>query len=291
MAALVVANEQRTTMMLLVRFSHIFRWWEPSQSLNSIDPDVYWPNCFQNPLELVFEVLEFLDSDDNLSETDLEELREIIATGMIPEEEQIKKQEKEAETVYPVFVVGLEPTLDKKDLVNHFSSVANPVQARVLMQKRGGVSTAVAFVDFGTKSEADRIIKKFNNTKFQNKSITVRHADNSKKGKEEVVTQSVYVRNLPFSVKEVKLEKLFEKFGDVKGIRLPVFEDTQKHKGYAFIDFSDAKSAKKALALDRTEVDGRKILVELAKKEHQEQERSEEPKQKKPFPNKRSFKH
>lgn len=230
------------------------------------------------------EVLEF-GSDDDTSPEFIAQLQDIISTGQFPEdetEERASPEEKEKEKnagkgsasdsrisgpqVFSVFVGNLKPSVSQTDVKNLLETVAEPVQIRVLMQNRDGRKTAVAFVDFKSDKEAKMIVSQLNNKKFQGLPLQVRVANDRKLAPAPINGESVYVRNLAFATTEETLRKLFEPYGAILQIRLPIFEDSGKHRGYGFIDYKEQASVKKALSLNRKEIDGRQILVEPAMK-------------------------
>lgn len=80
---------------------------------------------------------------------------------------------------------------------------------------------------------------------------------------------SLFVKNLDFSTTEETLRTIFEKCGEIQSIRLPVFNDSGKPRGYGFIDFKQESALNKALKLNRIEVNGRQLLLERSKSQTQ----------------------
>jgi len=62
----------------------------------------------------------------------------------------------------------------------------------------------------------------------------------------------LFLRNLSFMVREDDLKKLMSKYGEIKELHIPVDKKTQNTKGLAFVQFTEASAAAKAL----TELDG-----------------------------------
>lgn len=73
----------------------------------------------------------------------------------------------------------------------------------------------------------------------------------------------IYVGSIPFSVSEPDLREVFDPFGTIVSMAMPR-DATGKHRGYAFLEYSESDSAKKALAVDGMNVAGRTIKVGLA---------------------------
>jgi RNA recognition motif-containing protein len=74
----------------------------------------------------------------------------------------------------------------------------------------------------------------------------------------------LFIGNLSFKLGEDDIRELFEKFGTITEVAIPRNRENDKPRGFAFITFETEDSAKKALALDGHEVDGRKIRVSIA---------------------------
>jgi len=74
----------------------------------------------------------------------------------------------------------------------------------------------------------------------------------------------LFIGNLSFKLADEDIRELFEKFGTITEVAIPTNRETGRPRGFAFITFEGEDSAKKALALDGHEVDGRKIRVSIA---------------------------
>lgn len=74
----------------------------------------------------------------------------------------------------------------------------------------------------------------------------------------------LFIGNLPFSVDEGQLNDLFAPFGSIESVAIPKDRETGRARGFAFVNYESADSAKEALQLDTHDVDGRKIAVKIA---------------------------
>lgn len=80
----------------------------------------------------------------------------------------------------------------------------------------------------------------------------------------------VYLKNLVFDTNEKMLRKLLSKFGEIAEINIPLNPSTNRHRGFAFVQFSSKNSAGKAVAeLNGTKWKGRVIGVALAEDKRQ----------------------
>lgn len=75
----------------------------------------------------------------------------------------------------------------------------------------------------------------------------------------------VFVGSLPWSINNDSLKELFSQFGEVTEAVVIMDRETQKSKGFGFVTFSTPEAAQKALSLSGQEVEGRSIVVNIAK--------------------------
>jgi len=72
----------------------------------------------------------------------------------------------------------------------------------------------------------------------------------------------LYIGNLDYDTNEQRLRDVFNEFGDVIDIFIPVVRATKRSRGFAFVTFDSQDAAAQAIAQrDQTELDGRTIRV------------------------------
>ncbi|WP_022949894.1 RNA recognition motif domain-containing protein [Methylohalobius crimeensis] len=77
---------------------------------------------------------------------------------------------------------------------------------------------------------------------------------------------NIYVGNLPYSVTEDELRRLFEQYGDVQSVYVIKDRYSGIPKGFGFVEMGSQEEADHAIEkLDGHEVDGRKIKVNEAR--------------------------
>ena len=89
---------------------------------------------------------------------------------------------------------------------------------------------------------------------------SLKHYEVSGKGKDESLLDSgrLFVRNLPYSITEEDMTKLFEKYGPLMEVLIPLDKEESHSIGYAFITFVFPEHAVKALEeLDESIFQGR----------------------------------
>jgi cold-inducible RNA-binding protein len=80
------------------------------------------------------------------------------------------------------------------------------------------------------------------------------------------VGKKLYVGNLTYNVNESDLEALFAQFGTVQSAQIIVDRDTNRSKGFGFVEMdTDAQAQAAIQALNGREHDGRNLTVNEAK--------------------------
>lgn len=75
----------------------------------------------------------------------------------------------------------------------------------------------------------------------------------------------IYIGNLNYDTTEETLKAAFEEYGTVESVNIPVFRETGKTRGFAFVEMPDDDAAEIAISsLDGTELDGRTLRVNLS---------------------------
>lgn len=80
------------------------------------------------------------------------------------------------------------------------------------------------------------------------------------------MSNKLYVGNLSFNVRSEILEQTFAEFGQVSSAKVIVDRETNRSKGFGFVEMSTNHEAAAAIAgLNATELDGRAMSVSEAK--------------------------
>lgn len=80
------------------------------------------------------------------------------------------------------------------------------------------------------------------------------------------MSAKLYVGSLAYSVDDAKLKAMFDEFGTVESARVIIDRDSSQSKGFGFVEMSSEQEAQAAIkALDGKEVDGRTLVVNVAK--------------------------
>lgn len=75
----------------------------------------------------------------------------------------------------------------------------------------------------------------------------------------------LFVGSLPWSINNDSLRDLFAQYGEITEAIVITDRDTGRSKGFGFVTFAKEEDAQKALDMSGKEVEGRPIVVNVAK--------------------------
>lgn len=79
------------------------------------------------------------------------------------------------------------------------------------------------------------------------------------------MSNKIYVGNLSWNTEENELGNVFAQYGEVISARIIIDRNTNRSKGFGFIEMADSSAAEAAIsALNGTELDGRNLRVNVA---------------------------
>jgi RNA recognition motif-containing protein len=77
---------------------------------------------------------------------------------------------------------------------------------------------------------------------------------------------NIYVANVPFKASEQELKALFEQFGEVSSAKIIMDKETQRSRGFAFIEMADDAAARTAITkLNGADFLGKELVVNEAR--------------------------
>ena len=89
------------------------------------------------------------------------------------------------------------------------------------------------------------------------------------------MAKRLFVGGLPYSVNDKKMEEIFSAIGIVSSATVINDRETGQSKGFGFVEFEKDADADEAIAkLNDTEIDGRKIVVNVARPREERPQRS-----------------
>ncbi|XP_013103159.1 sex-lethal homolog isoform X6 [Stomoxys calcitrans] len=116
---------------------------------------------------------------------------------------------------------------------------------RIMKDYKTGYSFGYAFVDFASEIDAQNAIKTVNGITVRNKRIKVSYA---RPGGESIKDTNLYVTNLPRTITDDELEKIFGKYGSI--VQKNILRDklTGRPRGVAFVRFNKREEAQEAIS-------------------------------------------
>ena len=79
------------------------------------------------------------------------------------------------------------------------------------------------------------------------------------------MSRKLYVGNLDYNATEVDLEGVFLKFGTIESVRVIRDHETDRSRGFGFVNFREDKSGVSALdEMNNSDILGRQINVRVA---------------------------
>jgi RNA recognition motif-containing protein len=76
----------------------------------------------------------------------------------------------------------------------------------------------------------------------------------------------IYVGGLPYTTTEEQLAQIFSTYGEVTSSKIIIDRETNRSRGFGFVEMSDDEAAKKAIEeLQEAELGGRKLTVNEAR--------------------------
>lgn len=85
----------------------------------------------------------------------------------------------------------------------------------------------------------------------------------------------LFVGSLPYSVTDDQLNELFQEFGTVASAKVIMDRDTNRSKGFGFVEYESQEEAQAAIdAMNNKEIGGRRIIVNEARPQENRERRS-----------------
>lgn len=77
---------------------------------------------------------------------------------------------------------------------------------------------------------------------------------------------NIYVGNLPYSVRDEQLRDMFTEFGTVASAKVVMDRETNRSKGFGFVEMEDKSAAEAAIeAMNNKDMGGRPLRVNEAR--------------------------
>jgi polyadenylate-binding protein len=145
-----------------------------------------------------------------------------------------------------VFIKNLDKSIDNKALYDTFSTFGNILSCKIMTDDNSN-SRGYGFVHFETNEAAEQAIKSVNNMLLNDKKVYVgRFMTKAQRveayGAANKRFTNVFVKNFGDGMEDVKLQEMFEKYGEITSAVVAKGDDG-KSKGHGFVNFKDAVAA------------------------------------------------
>lgn len=180
------------------------------------------------------------------------------------------------EEIKSIFVGSLDWSIDNDRLAQEFAECGEVVSATVQVDRQTGRSRGFGYVHFATAEAVEAAIA-MNGKEIEGRAVNIdkstprnpaaaRENRASTFGDKQSPPSAVlFVGNLSFNLGEDQLWETFGEHGDVKSVRVPTDRESGRPKGFAYVEYSDVESAKKAhSALSGHEMDGRALRLDFS---------------------------
>jgi polyadenylate-binding protein len=176
-----------------------------------------------------------------------------------------------------VFIKNLDTAIDNKALHDTFAAFGN-IRSCKVAQDETGASKGYGFVHYETDEAASQAIKHVNGMLLNEKKVFVGHhipkKDRQSKFEEMKANfTNIYVKNIPTDATDEEFRQLFEKYGEVTSASLARDQETNKSRGFGFVNFINHEHASKAVEeLNGKDFKGQDLYVGRAQKKHEREE-------------------
>lgn len=178
---------------------------------------------------------------------------------------EIPPEERDKRTV---FCMQLHTRLRARDLEEFFSQVGKVRDVRIISDRNSRRCKGIAYIEFFEEDSVPPALK-LSGTKIMGIPIQVQHTQAEKNraamlanlAKEQGPTR-LYVGSLHCNITETMLRAIFEPFGYIDTLQLMIDPETNRSRGYGFVQYREAESARRAKEqLNGFELAGKPIKV------------------------------
>ena len=187
-------------------------------------------------------------------------------------EEEKDKPKKSNNILYGILIAGLPFETTETELKNLFSKYGEIVRVYLPKYKNTQKNIGHCYIYFSNEESAQKSLE-LNNHRIRNRYMEISLSNirnNNFKDKNEKIDPddvpldctTAFVKNLVYHVTEKEVEEKFKTCGEINQIRFVYEPETNKFKGFCYIDFKEHKGLLKALKLNGSFFGNRKLYVD-----------------------------
>ncbi|XP_069178571.1 heterogeneous nuclear ribonucleoprotein 87F isoform X10 [Procambarus clarkii] len=186
-------------------------------------------------------------------------------------------EHSEPEQMRKLFIGGLDYRTTDDSLKAYFEQYGEIVDVVVMKDPKTKRSRGFGFVAFSQAYMVDEA-QKNRPHKIDGRSVDTKRAvprDEIGKPESGVTVKKLFVGGIKDDVDEDDLRETFSQFGEVVSVSIPTEKESQKKRGFAFVEFEDYDAVDKACLHKNIQMKGKRVDVKkaLSKNEIQMQQR------------------
>jgi len=174
-----------------------------------------------------------------------------------------------------LFIGGLDKTTDDSKLKEHFETWGEIVDVVVIKNPETKQSKGYGFITYKDEESVDAAQNQRPH-KIEGKEVDCKRAiprDQSGSPEANITSKKLFVGSISDDTTEDDLKEYFGQFGNVTGVNLVTEKDTNKRRGFGFVEFDDYDPVDKVvLRKDQHKLKTKKLIL---KKAMSKQERAE----------------
>jgi len=174
-----------------------------------------------------------------------------------------------------LFIGGLDKSTDDTKLKEHFEKWGEIVDVVVIKNPDTKQSKGYGFITYKEESSVDAAQSERPHT-IEGKEVDCKRAiprDQSGSPEANITSKKLFVGSISDETTEDELKEYFAQFGNVTGVNLVTEKDSDKRRGFGFVEFDDYDPVDKVvLRKDQHKLKGKKLIL---KKAMSKQERAE----------------
>ncbi|KAB7496109.1 Heterogeneous nuclear ribonucleoprotein 87F [Armadillidium nasatum] len=172
----------------------------------------------------------------------------------------------EPEQMRKLFIGGLDYITTDESLKDYFEQFGEIVDVVVMKDTKTKRSRGFGFVAFSRAYMVDEA-QKHRPHKIDGRSVDTKRAvprDEISRPEADVTVKKLFVGGLKEDVDEEDLREEFSQFGTVVAVSIPTEKDSQKKRGFAFVEFEDYDAVDKACVKKDITVKNKRVDVKKA---------------------------
>jgi nucleolin len=194
-------------------------------------------------------------------------------TGNANSKQQVNEPENETANQTQVFIQGISYEANEEMIKELFQNCGEIVAVKMPRYHDSGKPRGYAHIEFSSPEGAQAALKlngishlgrylDVDKPKGEgSKSMTIIRANAAKS--RPVGCKTIFIKQLPYDTTEEELRQKFMVFGKIAGVRLALWSDTQRAKGFGYIDFLREESTEIAVKKQHTiQIRGRQLIID-----------------------------